>query len=323
MSEPSFDVQKYTEVFSPHVATRQTNMKKTNGRLVHYCSAEAAVGILTKKKFWMRNSKCMNDFQEIDYGFESIRKAWGRKEEQTPIKRILNQAFPDITDKVEQLFDSWHPHVNWGTYISCFSEHDASEDTLGRLSMWRGYGGDKTGVAIVMNNAPFFNEDDSFNGVYSSPVEYTDNKGVRQTLDGIANNILQDMNFVQSLGADIVQDTIFRLLKFMMICTKHPGFIEEREWRVIYCPALEKNENITKDIEIIGGVPQEVYKIPLKSNADDSGIGVIIPELLDRIIIGPTEHPIAICNAFVAILKEIGIPTPEGKVFASEIPLRV
>lgn len=311
------------QVFFPNIAARTQSLKDNNTRLVHYCGADAAIGILKNKKFWMRNAKCMNDYQEIEHGFQCLVSAWGKKEDNTKIREALNTVSPNVIDVIEGTFNGWKSQLSFGTYISCFSEHNNSEDMLGRLSMWRGYGKGKTGVAIVMNNTPFLNSDDDFDGLYACPVDYRDDNGVKSTLDDIANNILSNLDLVKSLGDEVVAGVLFRALTLIMICTKHPGFIEEKEWRAVYCPGLQENKHITKDVEIVAGVPQEVYKIPLKVREDDTNAGVLIPELIDKIIIGPTEYPHAVYRAFVSLLGDIGVPDADKKVVTSSIPLRV
>ena len=47
------------------------------------------------------------------------------------------------------------------TFVLCFSEH-AKEDNDGLLSMWRGYGDQGRGVAIVLDTAQIAPRDDSF-----------------------------------------------------------------------------------------------------------------------------------------------------------------
>lgn len=47
-----------------------------------------------------------------------------------------------------------------------------------------------------------------------------------------------------------------------------------------------------------------------------------IAELIDRVIIGPSNYPIPIGEAFVAALQEAGMKDAATRVFASNIPLR-
>jgi hypothetical protein len=67
-----------------------------------------------------------------------------------------------------------------------------------------------------------------------------------------------------------------------------------------------------KEICTIGGIPQPVYKIPLRNIPEEDFVGVEIPELLDRIIIGPTEYPDAIQEAFTDLLSTCGVENPSN-----------
>lgn len=256
-------------------------------------------------------------------GLNALCRLGEKKEDSTNLRVALNAVSPNVMEAIEKSFNGWKNPLSVGTYISCFSEHHDSEDKLGRLSMWRGYGNGRTGVAIVMNNAPFVAEDDEFDGLYAFPVDYGDIKGVKKILDSIASNIQSNIETVKSLGDDAVANALFRVLTFMMICTKHPGFVEEKEWRLVYCPELESNVHVTKNVEVVSGIPQEVYKIPLKMQKAENEVGVIIPDLIDRIIVGPTEYPYVVYKAFVNILEEMGVPEASSKVVTSSIPLRV
>ena len=93
------------------------------------------------------------------------------------------------------------------------------------------------------------------------------------------------------------------MLRFATLCTKHPGFAEEREWRVVYCPTLEQSPYLIKDIAVVRGVPQPIYKIPLK-DIPEAGFAGAIPAQLSRVIIGPTQYPLALAEAFVESLPK-------------------
>lgn len=103
---------------------------------------------------------------------------------------------------------------------------------------------------------------------------------------------------------------------------KHPGFHEEREWRVIYSPRFERSERLVADIQIIHGAPQRIFKIPLKDFPEEGFVGAEIPSFVERVIIGPTQYPVAIRDAIVGLLDEAGVENAEGKVWTSDIPLR-
>jgi hypothetical protein len=111
------------------------------------------------------------------------------------------------------------------------------------------------------------------------------------------------------------------MLRFLALSTKHPGFAEEREWRILYAPRLEESPYITREIIALNGIPQPIYKLPLE-NIEKVGLRAAIPDLLDRIIIGPTEWPVALGTAFEELLKDAGVVDAEHKISLSQIPLR-
>ena len=94
------------------------------------------------------------------------------------------------------------------------------------------------------------------------------------------------------------------------------------EWRVVYSPSMEESQHLKKEIRVIRGIPQPIYKIPLKDIPDEGLIGIEIPALLDRIIIGPSQYPQVMYEAFCDLLSEAGVKEPREKVFVSYIPLR-
>ena len=112
------------------------------------------------------------------------------------------------------------------------------------------------------------------------------------------------------------------MLAYAAACTKHPGFLEELEWWVIHFPWWEKSTDLIKEIEVVQGVPQPVYKIPLVNIPEKGLFGLTVPDLIDGIIIGPTRDPLAMREAFVGLLDETGVEQPDRKVFVSNIPLR-
>jgi hypothetical protein len=74
--------------------------------------------------------------------------------------------------------------------------------------------------------------------------------------------------------------------------------------------------------EIIAGVPQIIYKIPLDSSASPLISDLDFSQVFDRLIVGPTPYPWPIRGAFVEALKTTGVPNADERVFVSDIPLR-
>ena len=90
---------------------------------------------------------------------------------------------------------------------------------------------------------------------------------------------------------------------------------------VNFFPALCVNYSpaMTPAYETIEGVPQKIYKVNLKDtilhNAD-------IKSLLNKVLIGPTENPDIIKEAFEGLLTEKQISITEDLVHISNVPLR-
>ena len=318
--ELSEDELHLFNIFHPLAMEMLDEARKNNTRFVHYTTADAAMKILMTKQVWMRNTSCMNDYMEVKHGISCLTQAY-RGEYRDQFRVTLNGMFPGITAELEELFDGWVPYFQNSAFIACLSEHSKEEDGHGRLSMWRAYSG-LTGVALVLNNAPFLAHVGP-PGVYSSPVSYLDDESFEQEFLRLIKRISENREFLRDLGKETVLGAVFNAFKFAALCTKHPGFSEEREWRAIYMPSMEQSPYLEQGIEVVGGAPQRIYKFPLRNLPEIGYSGVEIPELLDRIIIGPTEYPQAIYEAFVTLLFEAGVEDSLSRVHVSGIPLRL
>jgi len=186
--------------------------------------------------------------------------------------------------------------------------------------MWRAYGG-STGVALVLNNGPFLRPSDALKA-YTSPVAYFSPEGFTQHFNKIVDAMEEHEDLLKELDYEELMGFVFHHFQYSILSTKHPGFKEEREWRIIYSPRLESSRHIRRDVETVRGTPQPVYKLPLQNFPEEGFTGATIPELLDRIIIGPTDHSFAAYEAFAALLEGAGVENAYEKVFMSDIPLR-
>ena len=316
----SADQQRLIDIFHPHAMQKIQEARKGNIRFAHYTTADAAMNIIKTKKFWMRKASCMNDYLEVKHGIDCLAEAYNG-EAGTQLQEILNKICVGIADEVVSLFDSWIPNFVTNTYIACFSEHWAEDDTHGRLSMWRAYS-ESTGVALVLNNEPFLASDGP-PGVYSSPVSYLDDVSFKHELQRVIEGIKDNEDFLRVQGQETVLGAVFNVFKFAVVCTKHRGFMEEREWRAIYMPLMEQSPHLEKSIEIVNGAPQPIYQFRLENMPNIGYTGIEIPEFLSKIIIGPTKYPAATFEAFATLLDGAGVKDPESRIHITDIPLRL
>lgn len=309
---------KILEVFHPYAYKKTAEAFFSQSRFVHYTSADTAMRIIQGEEVWMRKSTCMNDFSELNYGLNCLVAAYDKNKDR--FHRIFDGVFPGISKKVEDRFNSWVPIFSNDTYISCISEHDVKEDRTGRLSMWRAYGG-AAGVAIVLNGAPLINPTDALNA-YTSPVAYLSNDQFNAEFEFFLDGVERNTDLMKHQGEEATIGRVFEVFRMAMLCTKHPGFAEEREWRIIYSPTFLASKRIKPDIQSIGGVPQKLYKIPLKNEPSENLVGIEIAEIVSSIIVGPTQFPREIGEALVDLLTNKGMQDAATKVVISDIPLR-
>jgi hypothetical protein len=319
MAAAILDGPPIARILFPYMAQRTRDAIAAGGRFVYYTTADTAARILTNRQVWMRSTTAMNDYMEVEHGFECLNAAYNAEPGQV-LNSALDACFSGVAAELRDLFNAWLPGIRQETYMLCVSEHLPEEDQHGRLSMWRAYGG-QAGIALVLNGGVMLRESDAL-GAYSSPVAYLNPDAFAAEFGRIAKTIADEAGYIRTLDRETVKMHAFNMLRFAVLCTKHPGFHEEREWRVVASPTMYPSPLLTSGVEVVRGIPQTVLKIDLQNHPDEGLTGLAIPELLNRIIIGPCEFPLVVLNAFRQLLRAAEVPEPESKVFVSDIPLR-
>jgi len=313
--------EELERIFMPRAHKKRERVRQEGNRFVHYTSADNAVKILTSRRFWMRNARCMNDYTEANFGHQQLVRLFENQELKTAFIGALAPYGDDMGNRVLKHFDEWWNNIQFNTYITSVSEHDQSENTYGRLSMWRAYGGNSAKAALVLR-MPLAPGQVAGLRLLFSPVEYF----AFDELEREFRNALQSIRANAAALANIKPDLVFNMAFFMLVlaalCLKHKGFSEEKEWRAIYLSHALPSNNVERSVEVVGSVPQTVYKIPLENDAEKQIQGVSIQDVLDRVIIGPSVYPMPIFEAFSSILRDAGIEEPESKLAVSDIPLR-
>ena len=314
-------LRKIYDILLPYAARKIRKLKRTNGRFVHYTSAATGIDILTGNGVWLRDISLMNDYSEVEHGWTCLLDAWNDQGLGQEFIENIEQIDPGSTASLATNINAQIDEMKSETYMLAISEHSVREDSYGRLSMWRAYGA-PTGVALVLNNIPFVNPSDALHA-YTSPVLYADPSGftakLRQALDSMKSAApYLKANLPPGYLALFVQE----VLRALVLSTKHPGFHEEREWRVIYSPARRPSPHIEGFHKSVHGIPQRIYKIPFVNHPNEGFVGATVPELLNRVIIGPTAHPAPICKAYLDVLTQLNVPDAADRIFVSGVPLR-
>jgi hypothetical protein len=293
--------------------------------LAHYTSIGVLEQILKNDELWLSNPLFMNDLQEVRFGMnEGLRLVLQHS--------LINQTFkPNAKAKVVRDYFSYFysgfdiKHA-FDTYVFCLTEHDP-KNTDGMLSMWRGYGGQGNGAALIFNTKLIASENRQ-SPLIISKVHYGSEAKRKQWLLGKLSawcKIAKTNNLVAQpdpkIGLTVYQ--LFNLVKFFALVWKHDGFLEEREWRVIYMPDRDTGNILKSGYHYIigknGVEPKLKLKIAPLPGTDNTWV---FNDIFERIILGPTvSSPLAIAS-INRMLVNIGKKDFQPKVTPSTIPLR-
>lgn len=311
--------KQLAKIFQPIYQERVNALDMKRMRFAYYTSATTGLNILRGRELWMRAAACMNDYREVDYGIQLLNGAIYGSEIRRSRLRELAQSLHWGESMLEDFLADLNRNENalvTHTYLACISEHTELENERGRLSMWRAYGR-KTGVAFVMNVDAILHPESQL-PLRVSPVEYLDRSRFEIGLDWMIAHVERYVHALQCEQPERLLKYFHEVLLASLFSLKHPGFVEEREWRIIYHEELGR---LPYDLVSVDGVPQVVYKMPICAVGEQPP-GLPIEKLLDRIIIGPTQYAEVIAQAFVKALEELGVGDAEARVCMSNIPLR-
>ncbi|MDX1224642.1 DUF2971 domain-containing protein [Sinorhizobium medicae] len=325
-----FGDERLRSIFSAHHVRRLSDIFANNRKLIHYTSAENALNVFRSKEMWMRNVRVMNDLREVTHGVSMVMSALDALKDATTttietgltaVVRELDEIFPGLTASGNEIFHSWRFHIEHLSYVTCLSEHMPDEANIGRLSMWRNYTGQQIGVGVVIDPSPFKNLLDDY-GAISSPVQYLDEQGLNAMLHEVAAAIHADAHFLRTADRQDVLGHYFQLLRSLCLATKHPGFKEEREWRIFHTHSMDSGTGLSTAIVSPGGVPQRIMKLEFRNDPDRGISGITLPELIDHVIIGPCQTPLVVGEAIASELVALGIPNGAQRIRYSNIPIR-
>lgn len=313
----------YMRVFHPYATKRAATAYQQNLRFAHYTSSAVGLEVLRNKQVWMRQVSCMTDYMEVDHGLNCI-DATLFSERGNRLGKFLNSLYPGLFEEIVAKYRASKQLLRSETFITCLSEHAGKgyedEDQYGRLSMWRAYGR-TTGIALIVNQSMLWNVSAQL-GIFTSPVAYLTDVEFAEQADVLASTLEANADFLNAIGREQVRDSLVNSLTTAAVSTKHPGFKEEREWRIVRMPTFPINCPLERPTKVINGVPQEVLLLDLSGAAPLSMPDFQIPSILDRVIIGPTELASSQQRAFARALEAAGVKDSAARVEASGIPLR-
>jgi hypothetical protein len=274
--------------------------------LYHYTDAGGLRGILQSSTLWASNAAYLNDATELVYVKEILAAAVEELESEyeTPIVRdflqLLTKAFDTV---VLNMYD---------VFVVCFCEQDDL------LSQWRGYPPSGGGYSIGFRTEVIFESRMISRVVYDLENQ---RKILRSllvpTCQLLASGDTETSPEYLSQAKRLAVEMTTPNLAFCSFAFKHPGFAEEREWRLVRV--------------MVRGAEPPAGGTPLFR---ERGHGLLPYTVLDleqvrdgekpiaTVTVGPTVHPELTSSATGQLLQSLGYDVSE-MVEASKIPLRI
>lgn len=307
-------------------ADRQVRSIAPSDRFAHYTSRDVVEKIICgdeqgKRYLWLRNSRLMNDFSEVEWGQDCLQytlKNWRMHER---FKRVLNVINKDLYDRIKASLESEANHLGDNAFLLSLTLHNQSEALTGKLSMWRAYGLSRGGenACLVFNTAPFLNRQTAFETVLS-PVMYGGKAEFADEFEGVLYRLELSAAELKNLSSEVIFLNLKRALDFAVLSTKHPGFHEEKEWRVIHQPSTLRPA--PPAILDPSDSTKKIHLIPLENRLESGIWGANPNESLERIIIGPTGNAAESREHYIKLLTTANVTHASDRVISCEIPLR-
>jgi hypothetical protein len=268
-------------------------------KLCHYTSLEGAISIVNSGDLWLTNSRFSNDDEEMNYGYQVVDDILKKMMQSAVANSAKVEWLTRLSTEIASVRDDQ-------VYVCCFCERD------NLLSQWRGYADNGGGVAIEFDPSSFT----SVTGSDSPPY------GVMRLWKVFYNGDLQKKIVTDCIDhpawptSDETQQIRFIVdaLRFFIPTFKNPGFMEERERRLIFAPDSQAAPKF--NFRARRGLLVPFFK--LRELSDPARPNFPLP--IKSVMIGPSEHRALNAKSFRLLLAANGYSNVE--VFESTTPYR-
>jgi len=287
--------------------------------LAHYTSIGTLERIAQTGEIWFSNPLYMNDVDELRYGMNlglhAVRSHTGLREACPP------DHYNALLDAFDALYTAFDNDSAFDVYVFSCSEHDDEIGEDGLLSMWRGYGGDGNGVAIVFDMTELLR---ARTPLLVHQVQYLSYEAseawMEQKLQQFANALQRAGGAVSDMKAAAA--ALFERIKLFALFTKHRGFHEEREWRIVYLREQDQAGLFTQQLSYAIGERGIEPRLRFTTDAlGGLGSRPLLQEMVQMIILGPVlATPLALRS--VVRMLELYQPAWTDRVRRSSTPYR-
>ena len=291
--------------------------------LAHYTSIETLEKIVHYKELWLSNPLFMNDLEELRVGIRLGTRAYHSNKR---LKDACGSAdrYDALTNAFNNYAKQFEEDKSFDIYAICFSEHDAIHDADGLLSMWRGYGNDGNGAAIVINTAKI-NADAGTPLILSDVIYKTQEERLKlicSKVDEFAQLLIEVS--IPTNKLHLAAYALFTRIKLFALFTKHKGFSEEKEWRAVYSKERDSHGMMVSMLGYFMGTRglEPKLKLRLEPKSPYPGQDLSLNNIVHQIILGPSlSNPLAVKSVH-RMLETLGMHDLCKRVSASSTPFR-
>lgn len=287
--------------------------------LAHYTSIGTLERIAQTGEIWFSNPLYMNDVDELRYGMNlglhAVRSHQGLREACPPAH------YNALLDAFDTLYTDFDGDAAFDVYVFSCSEHDEDIGDDGLLSMWRGYGGDGNGVAIVFDMDPLLA---TRSPLLVRQVQYLSYEASEVWMEDKLQHFAQALRRVGG-SVESMKDAaalLFERIKLFALFTKHRGFHEEREWRIVYLREQDRDGMFAQRLHYAiskRGIEPRLRFTPAVLQPESARPR--LEDMVQRIILGPVlATPLALRS--VARMLELYQPAWADRVRRSTTPYR-
>ena len=289
----------------------------------HYTSIQVLESIMKTEQVWFSSPLLMNDKQEMLHGLDLGTRLFNDSPEITQACGTEPRATA-LREYYRRYQDQFFAAHAFQVYVFCLSEFRRDQPD-GLLSMWRGYGSNGHGAALVFDTG-LIHRRDEIPMIVSKVTYASDDERILK----LRAKFVQFAAALTSLGVPdeqlyIPAFQIFNWIKVFALTSKHDGFKEEDEWRLIYMPERDKDNVLKPNISYFIGPrgPEPKLKMSIAPIPIPPIPAWGFADILDRIVLGPAlSNPltlIAVERMLAECRKEDFIP----RLHSSTIPFRM
>ncbi len=269
--------------------------------LYHYTDANGLIGIVGKRELWATNILHLNDSSEFTHALDMATEQLRSEEYST--SKWDTKAFSELLKDSESL-------LQMGPDLPFVFSLSRNGD---QLSQWRAYCPKGNGFSIGFRRSQlkYLNDESGFRLVRCVYRDHEKQKLIRHTARFVDRIYRMPIGFRTSIEHAAALRRAYERSWLRLAALKHPGFVEESEWRLVGFPG--NGTPVAYRPGRFGILPY--CRLPLAP--EDA------PFEFEHIYVGPNSAPSVAGASLWGLLRDMcGQPIDPFQIRLSSIPLR-